>query len=51
MLDIGQPLTNDVNVFRGELYNLKQLLVNEDQKEMLQLINRLVPDYRSVETH
>jgi FlaA1/EpsC-like NDP-sugar epimerase len=47
---VGQPLANDANTFRGELERLKQLLVKEEQKEMLQLINRLVPDYRAAET-
>ena len=47
---IGHPLTNDANTFRGELERLKKLLVKEDQEEMLQLINRLVPDYRAAET-
>ena len=47
---VGQPLANDANTFRGELERLKQLLVKEDQEEMLQLINRLVPDYRAAET-
>nr|HQA48744.1 polysaccharide biosynthesis protein [Bacillota bacterium] len=47
---VGHPLTNDANTFRGELERLKKLLVKEDQEEMLQLINRLVPDYRAAET-
>jgi FlaA1/EpsC-like NDP-sugar epimerase len=39
----GQPLTNDVNALKAELENLKHLLVNEDHREALALINKMVP--------
>jgi FlaA1/EpsC-like NDP-sugar epimerase len=43
---IGQPLTNDVNVLKEELENLRYLLINEDHTEALLLINKMVPDYK-----
>ncbi|MBA1334146.1 MAG: UDP-N-acetylglucosamine 4,6-dehydratase [Firmicutes bacterium] len=44
---IGRPLGSDVDVLREELEDLRRLLIHEDHKEALALINKLVPDYRA----